>query len=722
MQAVYDRARHATVTEIGLTVAINLAGLVFAALLARRTLGPDPGNAELRRLGSAIRRAADSLLWAGYRTTWLVAALLGIAIFIARSGWLGEKHNLEEAFFSALFVVAGVASACVTAHVAAHLSLLASLRAAAASGADSDAPITIVARTSAATALIATGLSVIPGFGVAILFFAMLGGWGATPDPDALRSVVLLSPAYALGAGAAALILQQAGTTYRVAGRAGAELGRHDGGSLDEYDARNPAMVASLVGGHVGTATTRTLDFHLAVTAGGVIAALVGVSLQSQSPTLSLTWLPFVVLAFGTIACGFGAMVVRVGRNEDPRWGLLRGHSTTTVVALGGLAGASIWLLEEQWFAFFVASSLPLMALVGLSHLSRWQLHRRLGAVREVQGAARLGTGPSLSAGLAASLQVALWPIAGVGLALVLCWRMGTASNVPQGGIVAVLTALMTLLATGPYVLAVAMFDAASDGALGVLALSPSTGGPDTSRRAQRLDETSLATGAIAQPYLIVLGGLVALSAALALPAVSTLGTPHALAVGVDLTKPLVVWSGGIGAVAVLAFAGGAIRRATRAVREVAAEVERQLRRFPRQHGVLLVPRDFVPSYRTCIELAHRHAISKIAVPVGIALVLPGLVAFAAAVLALNDPGSGQESLASLVVLVSMTGLLAALVCEGVSTALTAGRRQNRQRGGASTESYGDAIAGILGTAGAPPVQLLVKVVAAATLLVAPFV
>ena len=99
-------------------------------------------------------------------------------------------------------------------------------------------------------------------------------------------------------------------------------------------------------------------------TVANITAALVATAIYNAEHTtlagvLALVTLPLVARAFGVIASGFGVMVVRGDDAHSPVAALWRGHVTTAVIALGGLAGATLWLLGEHfWFPFFAAGAL----------------------------------------------------------------------------------------------------------------------------------------------------------------------------------------------------------------------------------------------------------------------------------------------------------------------------------------------------------------------------
>ena len=74
-------SRDRILTEFWLILAINVAGLTFSLILARWLTARDAGAAEIRRLGSAIERAAKSFLAREYR---LIAAFSGLLALLYR--------------------------------------------------------------------------------------------------------------------------------------------------------------------------------------------------------------------------------------------------------------------------------------------------------------------------------------------------------------------------------------------------------------------------------------------------------------------------------------------------------------------------------------------------------------------------------------------------------------------------------------------------------------
>ncbi len=720
-------------TEIGLILGINIAGLSFAIALARWLSARDAGTAEMRRLAGAVKRAAESFLWREYRLVAIGAVGLGALVFgmvvgLQHAG--GPLGKVESGFWMVLGLLLGATMACLTAQAGAQLAVRASVRTLAAARFSLDRALGIAVRAGGAAGLFVEAASVLSLAALFGLVYAMKGGFHLAPDqaaPLALH-VAMLLPGFGFGAVAAALVLQRGGATYHVSSDVGGDLAGERDAGLDHDDTRNPAVVAELVGDHVGLTATRTVDLFVSATVANVTAVIVAAALYSslhdkRVGILALVTLPLVVRAFGVLASGFGVMVVRTDDAHSPASALWRGHLTAAVVALAGLAGATIWLLGERyWFPFFAAGAVGVLAAAGVAHAARLRGERRFSALRDVLDSLRVGGAAAVAQGLGAGLEAAALPALLVGGAMAVAWQLGAGTGLTSGGLLASLTALMAMLAIGPYVLAVGSFGPIADNARGIAAMNSSSTDSDAERRTGRLDDAGLSAAAVAQTYLIVVGCLSALIATAALPLISKAGSGFAGLL--DPSQPVVAWSGALGAAVVLAYAGATVRASMRGARGVALEVERQLRGFPRERGLAQVPRDYTPSYRSCIDLTARAALGRVIPVVATVLLLPAVLAgLLSLIYHARTPGLAAQALAAFVVVAALTGLSAALAVEGARAVLGAARRASTRTvsSGFAASVSGDAVADVLGNAAGPAAHLFVKAAALTALAIVPF-
>lgn len=717
-------------TAVGLILAIEISGLAFALALARWLATRDAGGAELRRVGAGVGRAVEAFMARELRVVSIVGACLAAVVFGLHAA-LGTRGGplapLESAFWSALGVLIGAGTVSLVARLGARSALGATLRTLGAARHSTDRALGVAMRGGAVAGVLAESASVVSMALPYGLVFAMKGGLGATADDAAAlaAAVVAALPSHALGVVAAALVLQRAGGAFQAASDVGAELGGERDLGLDHDDARNPAVIAGLVGNHVGRSATKAVDLMVSATVLNVTVAVTGVALyaahhQAEPQVLGLVFLPLLVRAFGVIASAFGVMVVRTDETSGPSNALWRGQATTSVIVAGSIAGTVLWLAGDGGSAFLFWSGLLGLAAAALAaHAARYRVDRRFAPLRDLLDALRAGDVPGIAVGIASGLRAVPVPIAAMGAAMVGAWHLGAASALSGGPVVATLTALCAMLAAAPYMLAMDGFGAIADGARGVGALAPALSA-DVQRRAARLDDAGFQAAAVTGPYLIVIGGLSAAVATLAFPALG-----GGVGSAVNLAKPAVLWSGALGFAFVLAYAGSALVPAARGLRAVLLEIERQLRGFPRERGRPKLPSDFTPSYKPCIELSTSAALQRVALSPVAALSAPLVLGVAVAWLSRgHDPGLASEALSAFVAVAAVTAVAASLAADGARVTLSAARRHSRTGpgGGSFSAAIGaESAAAMVGTAAGPAATHWVRAAAVLCLTLAPF-
>jgi K(+)-stimulated pyrophosphate-energized sodium pump len=137
------------------------------------------------------------------------------------------------------------------------------------------------------------------------------------------------------------------------------------------------------------------------------------------------------------------------------------------------------------------------------------------------------------------------------------------------------------------------------------------------------------------------------------------------------------------------------------------------------------VPRDYTPSYRSCIDLTAHSALHRVLAPAAAALLLPLLLAVMLRfVYGSSNPELVAGGLSAFVIVSAITGLGAALATDGVRSTLGAARRLNRPRSSSSgfaAATSGDAVGHVVGNAAGPAAHLFAKAAAVAALAVSPF-
>lgn len=718
-----SRAFCLAVTEFALILAIQVAALAYSLVVGRGVLALSVQSGRLRRLSSALERASADFSAKQGRGLAGAAAVLGLLLFALhlQRGDSGALSRVPAAISAGFGVVVGAALCWFAARSALRLGIGASVQATVAAARGLDRALSVAIRAGSAQSLACEALSGLGVIGVFGVVFALLGGTtlAAKEGMTLALDVTTVLSSFPLGAALTALVCQRSGGLYQAAAGIGGDVAAEQRFGLPRDDPRSPTLVGELSGSHVGEAATRSALLFVAVATSHVALLALGLAtaVQSPAPSVALVLLPFVVRAFFVLASGFGCSAVRTEEMTSPSGAILRGYISTTTIGLAGLCGACLWLCKEHFITLFLAGLLGILC-AWLMAVPVWaRLLRPAGSLREAAEALRLSGGSAAIMSLGSSLQTTLLPMLAVALAAALSYQLGEHSGMSAGAVWTSLVTWATLIGSAPFALAASSVATLADGAPGIAALTGADS--ETQRRAARLDETqSIATSARAQ--LIAVATASALLAALAIPALAR----EQLRVSVGLFEPIVTWSGALGAALVLAYAGSSARRAVRGGREVATEVERQLRKFPREHGIALIPADFSPSYKACIDLSSRlslthlgpHALGALALPAVLALALRLAYGGAARVRAI-------EGLMSCVLFSALAGFAAALAFDIARATLSSACRS--ARGQASNEplpaAAGDGVAELFGHAAGPAAQALLMGTAALCLAAAPF-
>jgi Na+/H+-translocating membrane pyrophosphatase len=713
-------------SELAVVLSFDFVGLAAATLLARWTLRRPPSGGEAKRLVNAATRASESFLWreAKYAALPTIAGM--VVIVVAHALFVARKipgRTFETALWTGFATLLGSLMASSVAYVATQMGLRASLRTLRAAHSSLNQATAVALRGAGVTALAAEGLGAAAVASLLGLEYLLGGGAVAGTDKaaDLLQRAGAILPGLCLGSVAASSVFGLGGASYHVS----AEIGGLSAAGLEPTDPRNPSMVADLVGDHVGLGARRAVDMFTATTLANVTAVLLGIVAfradggASGARAWGFVTLPLVVRAVGVLASALGLMTARATDAERTATALWRGQTTTFAVVLGGLLGAAFWLIGIPGFQWLVAAGAAGVAAgTTTAQIARLRAVRRQAAVAEVLEAARAGSGVAMARGLAHGLEGTLPTIALLGLMLPLSYHLGTRTPFPSGGLLGVAVALSSFTAASPYMLAVGLFGPIVGGAATVTVLDPEKSDTDTRRRGALLEEAGSEGGAAAQAFSVALG----CSAALVAGLWASLGHTSGGATETWIANPVVACSGLFGAALVASVCGRCLSAAARAARGTAMEVERQLRGFPREGGIAVIPEGYTPSYRTVVELVYGHALQGTIFPIFLGFAAPAALGIALRLL-YTSSGLAAEGLTSFVVFAAATGLGTALANDGSRGVLGAAHRANRARGG-GTGSEATLASQALGAFSAeivaPAAHVFVTATATTALLIAP--
>jgi len=688
-------------------------------MFAKQVLGSDSGTAAMQEIADAIKEGAEAFLKRQYKTIYslsIVAAILIYGFYLA-TGKGGDLALKTVVSFFAGAICSGLAGFCGM-----FVSIRANLRAASAASVSLDKALKIALRGGAVTGLTVVALSLL---GVGLIFLA----FGGMSNPQQVPYEIV---GFGFGASFVALFAQLGGGIYTKAADVGADLvGKVEAG-IPEDDARNPAVIADLVGDNVGDCAGRGADLFESTAAENIGAMILAVAIFPKFGIMGI-FFPFVARAFGIIASIVGILSVKLkNEHEDPMVALNRGYLVTTFFAAIGFYVAVKYLLQDNMW-FFAAGLVGMVSCFAMVWITQYYTEDRYRPVQSIAHASITGSATNIITGLSVGMESTALPVLTISVAILASYFCGVYAlpGVHGAGLFGTAIATMGMLSTAAYVLAMDSFGPITDNAGGIVEMS---GAPDEVRaRTDRLDSVGNTTKALTKGYAI---GSAALAAFLLFSAyldevtelvkAKHVGDPHYANFSfehVDISKPPVFIAALIGAALVILFSSLAIRAVGKAAQTVIEEVRRQFREHP---GIM--DRTERPDYGTCVDLVTRGALK--------AMVLPGLLAVGVPVLVgvlfryfatAEDPTLGAEAVAGLLMVGTITGVLFATFMNNGGGAWDNAKKyiETGELGGKGSDAHKAAVVGdtvgdpFKDTAG-PSLHVLIKLLCTVTFVMAP--
>lgn len=655
--------------------AVGVIGLITAFLIHAAIRKQPAGDGKVAEIADAIRQGAIVYLRRQYRVLLVVIA----AIFVCMLTLLSWQSAAAFVLGAGCSAVAGVVGMLTATRANSRTAVAANDR-----GISAALSLAFLSGSVMGLTVASVGL-----LGLGGLFLVLAGSEDSLP----------VFSGFGMGASLVALFARVGGGIFTKSADVGADLVGKLEADIPEDDPRNPGVIADNVGDNVGDVAGMGADIFESY-CGSIVAALAIASVMAAPEADSLGGrdrlflLPFALAATGLLISIVVFGVVQLLTNRSPALALRIGivmSSLLFIVAAGGVIHF-LGISPNIWWAVLAGAVAGIVIGLATEYYTRGQI------VQRIAEAGHTGAATVLIAGLAVGMQSMVVPVLALGATILVATQLA--------GLYGVAMAAVGMLATVAMIMAIDAYGPVADNAGGIAEMSGM--GPETRAVTDQLDEVGNTTAATGKGFAIGAAALTALAVINAFVEVAGIDTR------LEVVEPIVLAGIFLGGMLPFLFSSLTLTAVGDAASEMVEEIRRQFREIP---GLLEGTES--PDHERCIDIAAGAALKRMPLPAVIALAAPLVVGF----------GFGASALAGMLVGALVSGVLLALLLANAGAAWDNAKKyvEHGHLGGKGSPVHhacivGDTVGDPFKDTSGPSLNILIKVLAITSLVIAPWI
>ncbi len=645
-------------------IVVSVLALAWAGVLAYGVLRKKVENERAKEIAGFIATGARAFLRKEQSVLAIFVAVIFVLTLVTPIGWKTGVAILCGA------VISGIAG-----QIGMRIATAANVRCA------EGVKISLFAGLSVAfNSGLVMGLTVVSSglLGVSVLFLIFR-------DP-----VIIYG--FGLGASFVALFARVGGGIYTKAADVGADLvGKVEAG-IPEDDPRNPAVIADNVGDNVGDVAGMGADLFESYVDSIIATMMLGVSFYWLSGQDAVIY-PMFLAAIGIIASVVGSFVIKAFKKSKPQTILNTGTFASGIVFIVLALISNLMIFDDLKMFWIVLAGLVSGILIGLT--TEYYTSHANKPTRELAQSASTGAGTNIISGLALGMMSTAIPVILVSITIMVAYKLA--------GLYGVGISAVGMLATLGLTLATDCYGPVADNAAGIAEMGDM--GHEVRERAESLDAVGNTTAAIGKGFAIASAALTAIVLAVSYAQAAKLGV-------INILKPEVVVGMFIGAMYVFVFSAITMKAVGKAAYGIVEEVRRQFREIA---GIM--EGTGKPDYDKCVKISTGTALKQMILPSVLAVVIPVIVGVVL----------GAESLGGLLIGSVVTGFLMAVMMANAGGAWDNAKKyiETGELGGKGSATHkaavvGDTVGDPFKDTSGPALNILIKLMAIVSLIVAP--